>query len=191
MVLIVGLGNPGKKFKNTRHNVGFRVVDRLRKKNDFPTFRSSKKFNSLISESTLKRKKVVLAKPQTFMNDSGKAIKKLISGFRLQASGLWVIHDDIDLPLGKIRISKTRGAAGHKGVQSIIDELNTKDFTRFRIGIKPKNYNLQFETLKSFVLKNFTKEEKKVVKESIKKTVSAIEMAITEGLKKAMQEHNK
>ncbi len=138
MILITGLGNPGEKFKKTRHNVGFQVLDEFAKRNDFPDFRFSRKFNSLLSEGFLDEKKIILAKPQTFMNESGKAIKSLVSSFKPQASRVWVIHDDIDLPLGKIRIAISRGAAGHRGIESIIKELGTKNFIRFRIGICPK-----------------------------------------------------
>ncbi len=135
MILIVGLGNPGKKYQLTRHNIGFQVVDEFVKKNNFPDFKISKKFNALISEGIVDGAKVILAKPQTFMNNSGKAVKSLIRNWKLEIRNLVVVHDDIDLPLGKIKISIGRGSAGHKGVQSIIDELATKNFVRFRIGI--------------------------------------------------------
>jgi len=187
MILIVGLGNPGRKFKKTRHNTGFRVIEDFRKENNFPKFKSSKKFESLISKGSLNRKKVILAKPQTFMNNSGQAVKVLTDSYKITPPGLIVVHDDIDLPLGKIRISKARGAAGHKGVQSIINELDTKDFIRFRIGIKSKICNLKPKTLERFVLKKFKKKEEKIVKESIKKTVKIIEITLREGIEKAMQ----
>ena len=146
MILIVGLGNPGQKYKKTRHNVGYRVIEQ------FP-----------------KRKGIVLVKPQTFMNKSGKAVKRLITNSQLPITNLWIIHDDIDIPLGKFKIQKGRGSAGHKGVESIIRELKTKDFWRVRIGIcpeagKPKN-------VEKFVLQKFTKEEEKILKEVIKNVI--------------------
>ena len=101
MIIIVGLGNPGKKFEETRHNIGFLVLDKFMKKNNFPDFEFSKKYNSLVSENILNNKKVILAKPQTFMNDSGKAVKSLVSSVRDQVSALIIVHDDIDLPIGK------------------------------------------------------------------------------------------
>jgi len=206
MFLIVGLGNPGKKFEKTRHNVGFRVVNEFAKKNNFPDFKISKKFNALISEGEFNNEKVILAKSQTFMNLSGKAVKKLVSSFRFQVSGLWVVHDDIDLPLGKIRIVKNRGSAGHKGVESIIKELGTKNFVRFRIGILPKTGKPK--NLEKFVLQKpskakpseaedetksqrpFNKDEEKIIKEVTQKTVEEIEFSLKEGLEKAMAKFN-
>lgn len=193
MKLIVGLGNPGKKYKDTRHNLGFLVLDRFLKKNHFPEFKSSKKFKSSISRDSFNRKRIILAKPQTFMNESGKAVKILATGYKIQATNIFVVHDDIDLGLGKIKIVKNRGAAGHKGVQSIIKEIKTKNFIRFRIGIKP-NYKtmkpFSHLVIESFVLKKFTKEEKKVINNSIKNCVKAIEVILKEGLEKAMNEFN-
>lgn len=179
MILIIGLGNPGKKYKNTRHNVGFQVVDEFAKENNFPKFRLSKKFNSLVLESILNDEKIILAKPQTFMNQSGKAVRALTSFYKITRPGrvvdLVVVHDDIDLPLGKIRISKNRGAAGHKGVESIIKEIGTKNFTRFRIGISPKIGKPK--NVEKFVLQKFDKEEEKIIKQvtkEIKKKLSQL-----------------
>lgn len=168
MILIVGLGNPGKKYQKTRHNLGFQVVDEL---------------------GFLKDKKIILTKPKTFMNLSGKAVKSLIAKYKVPPLNLWVIHDDIDLPLGKIRISKGRGAAGHKGVESIIKELKTKNFVRLRIGIQPKTGKPR--NPEKFVLQKFTKGEERIIKEVIKKSVEAIEMVLKEDLEKAMSKFNK
>jgi len=151
MILIVGLGNPGKKYEKTRHNVGFRVVDELAKQ---------------------KTREFIIAKPQTFMNNSGKAIKALLNFYKTEPENLWVIHDDIDLPLGKFKISKGRGSAGHKGVESIIKELKTKDFWRIRIGICPKTGKPK--QVEKLVLQNFTKEEEKTLKEVIKTVIEKI-----------------
>lgn len=192
MILIAGLGNPGEKYKNTRHNIGFQVIDEFSRKNNFPDFRFAKKHNADISESVMGKEKIILAKPQTFMNNSGKSIKSLNVG----RPGLVVIHDDIDLPLGKIKISIGRGAAGHKGVESIIQELDppkdlgqAKNFVRFRIGIqpqigKPKN-------IETFVLQKFQENEEKIVQDIIKKTAEAIKTMLEEGIEKAMNLHNK
>ena len=194
MTIIVGLGNPGKKFQKTRHNIGFRAIEEFAQKNgdtsNFSDFKFSKKFNSLISKGVFNKKKIVLAKPQTFMNESGKAVKKLIFNFQFSIFNLFVVHDDLDLELGKIKIIKNRGAAGHKGVQSIIDKLGTKDFIRFRIGIKPKPYTLTSKTLNRFVLQKFNKGEEKIVKKVIKKTVEAIGFSLREGLEEAMNKFN-
>ena len=137
MILIVGLGNPGKKYKASRHNLGFLVLDKFIKKNRFLEFKSSKKFESLISKNSLGEKGIILAKPQTFMNKSGKAVKSLLKYYKLKSKDLIVIHDDIDLDLGKIKIIKNRGGAGHKGVQSVINEIKTSDNNRIFL-----NFNL-------------------------------------------------
>ncbi len=179
MFLIVGLGNPGKKYENTRHNAGFKVIDEL---------------------DSLDLKNIVLVKPNTFMNESGKAIRKLIRNYELtpkqnkfatgqEIKNLIVIHDDIDLPLGKIRIVKNRGAAGHKGIQSVIDTIGTKNFIRFRIGIQPKLGKPK--SPEKFVLQKFTKDEEKIVEEITKKITEAIEMFLEEGLEKTMNVCNK
>jgi len=189
MMIIIGLGNPGKKYQNTRHNIGFQVIDEFREKNNFPEFRPVKKYNSLISEEIFEGKKVILLKPQTFMNNSGVAVKKITTHYKLPTTNLIIIHDDIDLPLGKIRIIKNRGSAGHKGVESVIKETGTKNFIRFRIGIlpekgKPKNPE-------KFVLQKFNKKEQEITAEVIKKTVKAIGTLITQGIEKVMNEYNK
>ena len=193
MILIIGLGNPGKKYQKTRHNLGFRVVDEIAANFQFSPALSQKGgvqsiFNVKISKGEIANKKIILAKPQTFMNLSGKAVKKLISNIQNLTSKLWIIHDDIDIPLGEIRIVKNRSSAGHKGVESIIKELGTKNFVRFRIGILPKTGKPK--NAESFVLKKFNKDEEKVVKEVIKKTAEAIEFCLKEGLEKAMTKFN-
>ena len=188
MILIVGLGNPGEKYKNTRHNIGFLVVDEFREKNNFSEFRLSKKFIALISEGVFNNEKIVLVKPQTFMNESGKAVKSIIKNIGGPVLPM-IIHDDIDLPLGKIKIVKNRGAAGHKGVESIIREIGTKNFIRFRIGIQPQK--AKPKNAEKFVLQKFEKEEEKIVKEVIKKTTEAIGLTLKNGLEKSMSEYNK
>jgi PTH1 family peptidyl-tRNA hydrolase len=166
-------------------------VEKLAKKKDFPDFRFVKKFKAETSQGSLSNKKVIIAKPQTFMNDSGQAVKKLIKFMKLKVRDLLVVHDDIDLPLGKIKISKSRGSAGHKGVQSIINNLKTKDFIRFRIGIKPKNDKKESRnTAERFVLQKFNKKEEEIIKESIRISNEAIEMAVNQGIEKAMGEYN-
>jgi len=192
MILIIGLGNPGKKYEFSRHNLGFLVLDRFSKKNLFE-FKSSKKFKSKISKGYFGGKRVILIKPQTFMNNSGKAVKSLAVNYKRQTTNIWVIHDDIDLPLGKMKIVKNRGSAGHKGVQSIINEIKSKNFVRFRLGINPKYKTMKQwsdESLKKFVLKKFTKTEKGAVKKVVENCVKALEITLKEGLEKAMNEFN-
>jgi PTH1 family peptidyl-tRNA hydrolase len=188
-MIIVGLGNPGEKYKETRHNTGFQVVDKFAEKNNFPEFKLSKKFNSLVSEGIFNDEKIVLAKPQTFMNNSGVAVKKISANHKLKTTNLIVIHDDIDLPLGKIKIVKNRGSAGHKGVESIIKSLGNNDFVRIRIGIlpkigKPKNQE-------NFVLQKFTKEEKTIIEKTTARAISSLDSLVQKGLEITMNEYNK
>ncbi|PIR02369.1 MAG: aminoacyl-tRNA hydrolase [Candidatus Nealsonbacteria bacterium CG_4_9_14_3_um_filter_35_11] len=202
MILIVGLGNPGKKYIKTRHNIGFRAVDEIATNFQFSIFNFQSIFNAQISKGKINGQNVILAKPQTFMNNSGIAVKRLVKNLKLKIKKLIVIHDDIDLPLGKIRIVKNRGAAGHKGVESIIKELRTKNFVRFRIGIKPNSKlspsqffkeNLggqKTQNLEKLVLGKFNKEEKKIIKEAAKKTIEAMELAINKGIEFAMTMFN-
>ena len=170
MYLIIGLGNPGKEHENTPHNAGFMVVDELARIHGFSPFTLSKKHSSLISEGVLSQVKVVLAKPQTFMNNSGKAVQSLLSKTK---SDLVVIHDDIDILLGKIKVSKSSGSAGHKGVDSIIQSLGTKDFTRIRIGIQPAKGKP--EDVENFVLKSFRGEKLELFNTVIEESRTTIE----------------
>jgi len=161
MKIIVGLGNPGRKYKNTPHNIGFEIVDQFAKENNFPEFKLSKKFNALVSE----KDDIILAKPETFMNNSGESVAKIINFYK--TDDLIVIHDDIDLLLGDIKISEDSGSAGHKGVQSIIKELGSQKFARVRVGIQPlKGKPAEVE---KYVLRKFKKGEKPSSTEVIKK----------------------
>ena len=187
MIIIIGLGNPGEKYKNTRHNVGFMAIDEFAKKNNFPGFKLQKKSNALVAENILDNEAVVLAKPETFMNESGKSAKQLLSNTEAKMADLVIIHDDIDLPLGKIKIVKERGSAGHKGVESIIKNIGNDGLIRFRIGIASGNKTDAMEV----VLKKFSPEEQKIVDETIQKVVSALDLFVKEGLEKAMNEYNK
>lgn len=188
MILIIGLGNPGKKFRNTRHNVGFLVLDQLKRGKNFSRWKQSKKFQAKISQGKIGRQKIILAKPQTFMNSSGKSVKILTAYYKLQTINLIVVHDDLDISLGQIKISKKKGAAGHKGAQSIIDELKTKDFIRFRIGIK--NQESEIKNVKRFVLKKFTKKEKQILQKIKKRACQALKTAIEQGVEAVMTKYN-
>jgi len=170
MKLIVGLGNPKKKYEKTRHNVGFRVIDELLNSIQETVCKKQKKFNAEIVKVKFNDNDLILVKPLTFMNNSGLVIKKLIHDLKFKIQNFIVIHDDIDLLFGDIRVSKNSSSAGHKGVQSIIDELKTKDFTRIRIGIKPSH---EFDTTE-FVLKKFSKEEEKKLEKIIPEAVEII-----------------
>lgn len=186
MYLIVGLGNPGKKYENTRHNAGAMALDALAKHWRCGEWRLDKKFSSLLTECLKpgfkQPKPLVLAKPQTFMNNSGKAVKSLTTSYKLpfdpelriegQATNLVVVHDDIDIPLGKVKISENRGSAGHKGIESIIQALGTKNFTRVRIGIQPAKG--KSKNVESFVLKPFQKTELPLLKPAIEQATTIL-----------------
>lgn len=177
MKLIVGLGNPGKEYKKTRHNVGFITVDKIASCFDFPSFSFEKKFNAEISDGMINDGKIILAKPQTFMNDSGKAVREIMDYYKIAVENITVIHDDLDIILGKHKISKNKNSGGHKGVQSIIDHLETKDFTRIRIGIGIKqtsNSKLQVPNSKEFVLEKFSKDEIGIIENVIEKVCREI-----------------
>jgi len=189
MILIVGLGNPGQKYERTRHNVGFRIIDEFAKENNFPAFVFSKKSNAEISEREMDGKKIILVKPQTFMNSSGSAVKTIAKNLKLETKDLFVINDDIDLPIGTLRISVGKNSAGHKGVQSIIDSLGTNEFMRFRIGIAPSDG--KHSKTEEFVLKNFNKDEEKIIKVISSTTCNAISVALKENVERAMNEFNK
>ncbi|MCG2689876.1 aminoacyl-tRNA hydrolase [Candidatus Parcubacteria bacterium] len=167
-ILIVGLGNPGLKYKKTRHNVGFMAIDSFKKENEFPAFKAKKQFRAEISE----KNGVVLVKPQTFMNSSGLSALALSTYYLLPTTNFFIVHDDFDLPLGEIKVSQSSGAGGHHGVQSIIDNLKTNSFKRIRVGIKPMFAGLDSTKLKAedFVLKKFTKEEQPLLQKALKKT---------------------
>jgi PTH1 family peptidyl-tRNA hydrolase len=192
MILIVGLGNPEKKFEGTWHNLGQRVLNFIyqewQKDYSFSDWEKIKKIENEISKGKIKDESIILAKPLNFMNLSGKSVKKLLFYHKKSANNLIVIHDDLDLPLGKIKISKNRGAAGHKGVQSIIFELKSKNFIRLRIGIKPDDKKIQ--NPEKFVLQKLNKKENEIIQEVAKITKKALGTTIQEGLEKAMNQFN-
>ncbi|PIP32057.1 aminoacyl-tRNA hydrolase [bacterium (Candidatus Gribaldobacteria) CG23_combo_of_CG06-09_8_20_14_all_37_87_8] len=186
MKIIIGLGNPGLKYKKTRHNVGFRVLDAIREENDFPKFKLDKKLKSETAKGILAEKEVLLVKPQTFMNSSGLAIKALfrqLSIINNQLLQLIVVHDDFDLPLGEIKIVENSSSGGHHGVQSIIDTLKTQNFTRVKVGIRPvyqlPTTNCQLTPkAEDFVLKKFSKQEELAIAQTINKAGQALCLAI-------------
>lgn len=153
---IIGLGNPGDKYKGSRHNAGFDLLDIFVKNNSLKDFTFSKNINAEISEN----QNIIIVKPHSFMNLSGIVVKKTIKKFGIKPENIIVIHDDIDIEIGKIKISKNRGSAGHKGIDSIIKEIGSKDFIRIRIGILP---NKKPTKIDDFVLKGFSPEEKKLL----------------------------
>lgn len=198
--IIIGLGNPGAKFQDTRHNVGFMAVDKFAEINNFPEFKLNKKFNAEISsafvplsgtsadkEGNFGEQEVLLVKPQTFMNNSGKAVRSLTKPYTLHPKPLLIIvHDDIDLPVGKIKIVQERGSAGHKGVESIIKSIGNENLIRIRVGIKGK----KDVEAGDVVLKKFSPDEQNLINEAINNACEAISVIIEENLNKAMNEYN-
>lgn len=172
MKLIIGLGNPGSKYQNTRHNLGFQTLDALTKKLGL-NFKFEKKFNAEIAQTSLNNKKILLVKPKTFMNNSGQTVQALVSFYKIDPKkDLTIIYDDIDLPLGEIRTSG-QSAGGHNGMQSIIQSLGTNEINRFRIGILnlPKE---QIQDTANYVLGNFSKEEQEKSDQAINQVAEKI-----------------
>lgn len=168
MKLIVGLGNPGERYKNTRHNAGFLALDFILNEGDgFMEARPGHEFKSETFTLEKSGQKIIFLKPQTYMNDSGQALKVICNFFKLDfAKELLVIHDDVDLPFGTIRLAKNSSAAGHNGVQSIIDNIGIQDFNRLRIGIETRASRDEMPT-ENFVLQNFSDEELTKLKNEI------------------------
>jgi peptidyl-tRNA hydrolase, PTH1 family len=189
MILVIGLGNPGEKYKETRHNIGWIALDEFKKKNNFGEWNENKKTRSTISKGIINEKEILLAKPVTFMNLSGEAIVKIISYYKIIPEKIIIVHDDIDIEIGKIKIIEKRGAAGHKGVLSITKILKTKNFIRIRVGIKPKGKKPS--SAERFVISQFNQKERKILKETVEKTIKAIEIISEEGIQKAMNIFNK
>lgn len=176
MILIVGLGNPDKKYENSRHNVGFMVVDKLTE----CTWRYSKKFKADVCHSLIEGQDVMMIKPQTYMNKSGEAVRNFVGFLNLSTDRVWIVQDDLDLDLGTLRVRKNGSAGGHKGVLSIINFLGTEEFPRFRVGIKTQA--LEKMPSEKFVLQKFNKEEETILNEAIEKTVGEIKKALIEGI---------
>ncbi len=182
MILLVGLGNIGKEYVNTRHNVGFRVVDAFQKALHAPDFSEKKKFHADVTECVVGRKKMALAKPTTMMNNSGESVGALAAFYKLPPDHIWIVYDDVDLPLGSLRIRAAGNAGGHNGVKSIIGHVGYKNFIRFRLGIMSGTYERHNDTA-DFVLGRFTKEEETVVNEMVAETLAQL----TTALKKSPQ----
>ncbi len=181
MKLIVGLGNPGKEYEKTRHNVGFEVVEELARQ--WGISLAKKKFETIFGEARVREERVLLALPQTYMNLSGQAVSALVGFFKVDLTDCVVIHDDLDLPVGRIKVVRGGGPAGHRGVASIQELLGTENFCRFRIGVgKPA----QKEEVVDFVLKPFLKEEKKPLQEAVEKAKEGLEIWIEKGVEAAI-----
>jgi len=177
MKLICGLGNPGEKYKNNRHNVGFMFLDRYAELNGFDSF--AEKWNAFISEKGNGEKKIVLLKPNTYMNLSGDAVLKFMNFYKLNVSDLVVVFDDIDLNLGDLRLREKGSAGTHNGMKSIVNVLGTDEFTRLRVGIESRGVSSPSEIdIADFVLSNFSEEELPVVKNAIDEGIKLLENSL-------------
>ncbi len=180
--LIIGLGNPGKEYENTRHNAGFLFIDQIKKSLDIKEFKFEKKLFSEIAEAEFsifnfqfsKKFKTILAKPQTFMNKSGDAVLVLSKFYKIKPENILVVHDDIDILWSNFKFSFGRSSAGHKGIESIIKALKTKNFWRLRIGIQPPIIKKRVPANK-IILKKFTPAEFKTLNQTIKMAISELE----------------
>ncbi|MBI3343061.1 aminoacyl-tRNA hydrolase [Candidatus Gottesmanbacteria bacterium] len=194
MKLIIGLGNPGGQYESTRHNIGFMVVEKLGRELSATTvtWTEDNERKALVARAG----DVILAKPLTFMNNSGLAVGGLIRYYKLSPEDLWVIHDDIDLPLGKIRIRLSGGTGGHHGIESIIASLKTDSFVRFRLGIgrgregypDARDKNLHHRSVIQFVLSRFTRHEAGNFKHLVKHGAEAVRLALLQGTDKAQNQ---
>lgn len=192
MILIAGLGNPGKKYEKNRHNVGFVVLDTLAYKKGLE-FKHDKKFNAEITEipaDSPDHDPVILAKPHTFMNNSGEALQKIAHFYKIPPENIWIIHDELDLPLGEMKIKKSGGPGTHNGLKSIVALLG-KNSPRFKIGIESRGVTAsQLQDTASFVLSDFFGQEKDVIAKVIEQAVQSIEIGLHEGLESAMNKIN-
>jgi len=187
MYIIVGLGNPTKEYNNTRHNIGFDVIDLIAAQNQITVLEH--KFKAVIGKGYIEGQKVILAKPQTYMNLSGESVRALLEYYKADPqSELIVIYDDVSLDVGQLRIRKKGSAGGHNGIKSIIAHLGTDTFERIKMGVgeKPKGYDLA-----DYVLGHFNNTERKIMNESSMKANEAIKLMITDFTDEAINQYNK
>jgi len=184
--LIAGLGNPGPEHAANRHNVGFRCVERLAAAHGLAFDKRQK--NGRVALGEIAGRRVVLVKPQTFMNESGRAVVALARFYQVPPEQMLVVYDDLDLPLGTVRLRPEGGSGGHKGMRSIIEHLGSQNFPRLRIGIgRPAG---QMDPA-AYVLQDFSVEEQPLVEEALERAVAAIETWLREGIVMAMSRHNR
>jgi PTH1 family peptidyl-tRNA hydrolase len=183
--LLIGLGNPGREYRDTRHNIGFMLIDRLIVRLNARGLKVQSK--AVVTSATYEERKLILAKPQTYMNLSGQSAQGLLHFYKVPMENMLIAHDDLDIPFGTIRIRPKGGPGGQGGMVSTIEQLGTKDFPRLRLGIgrppgrmDPRNY----------VLQNFSRDEMKVLSEIVDRAADAALTFVTEGLNKAMNKYN-
>lgn len=190
--LLVGLGNPGSKYKNTRHNIGFDFIDWLAENWDAPQFQGSRHGQAVTTKVTRDGNSVLLAKPDTFMNKSGLAVQSLVDYLDISTNHIMVVHDDVDLEIARLMFIFARSSGGHRGVQSIINQLGTKEFARLRIGITPTDEDGELVKQKvdggvnPFVMSKFPEKEKKRITAIFNVAAAGIDRWLEEGVEAAM-----
>lgn len=184
MKLIVGLGNPGKEYEKTRHNAGFCVIDELAKM--YQTKIDQKKFNALITTIRVGDEQIVLMKPQTFMNSSGEAVIQAVNFYKIEIKDILIIHDDLDIPVGKLRIRTQGSSGGQKGIQSIMNHLHTQEIARIRVGIDKD----PFIPVVDYVLGKVAKADREDYLKSIQKAAEAASCFITKPIGEVMNRYN-
>ena len=185
MYLIVGLGNPGPEYENTRHNLGFRVINELASRLGLKSLRS--KHQSFIGEGALAGHKVLLAQPQTFMNNSGAAVQGLLSWYKIEPAKLIVVYDDVDLPVGQIRLREQGSAGGHHGIESVIAHLGTTGFARVRVGIGRDSLT---GDVAGYVLQPIPPAQREPLEAAVVTAADAVESVVADGLAAAMNKFN-
>ncbi len=186
MKVIVGLGNPGKKYENTRHNIGFAAIDDIAQKEGISI--NTGKYKALVGSGYIDGVKVLLVKPQTFMNLSGESLRPIMDFYKLEPEDFLVIFDDIDLDVGRIRIRRKGSAGGHNGIKSIISHLGSMEFPRIKIGVgaKPPGYDLA-----DYVLGHFSKADQEILQERFEDVHDAVKLIVGDDITEAMNRHNK
>ena len=184
MKIIAGLGNPGKEYENTKHNVGFLTIDILAEKYDIKV--NKIKFKGLVGEGMIGSEKVILVKPQTYMNLSGQCIREIAAFYKIDMEDLVIIYDDIDLPMGNLRIRKKGSAGTHNGMRSIIYDLQDDGFPRVRVGIGGERKG----DLANYVISGFSGDDRELIKEAIVKAADAVACLVTDGIDRAMVDYN-
>ncbi len=186
MYLIAGLGNPGREYVGTRHNVGFEVVDAICVKYDIKL--NKEKFRAVFGDGRIAGEKVIVVKPQTYMNLSGEAIREIADWYKIDDENIIIIYDDVSLPVGKMRIREKGSAGGHNGIKNIIYQLQNDVFPRIKIGVGAPEY--KDYDMKDYVLGHFSDEETKILIKAAICAASAVEEIIKSGAKSAMNEYN-
>ncbi|MEE8413500.1 MAG: aminoacyl-tRNA hydrolase [Dehalococcoidales bacterium] len=190
MKLIVGLGNPGRKYEKNRHNLGFMCLNHFARQQGIKF--DKRQAGARTGSGEISGSQVILARPQTYMNQSGLAVSRLVAKFKVNLNDLLVIHDDLDLPTGKIRLRGGGGSGGHKGINSLATELGSQDFVRLRVGIgRPDNSTgVNEDDIIDYVLSDFTAEEKQIITGTLPRVSEAILCLLDEGLEAVMNKYN-